>query len=313
MGNILTISSKFHPGVTSVFTNMCSVIDNCEHEYFEDSKKDVNEYLLVVLGAWVDGYEELIEKIKVKKAILWTSSILQSEMTPDRVELKIFLKIQKLLADGKIDFILVGDKKLFMATDDERICLFPYPIRKEIFKTVNKKKFNDDEINVGLFTVSDPRKNTANQIIAVEKAIQQNSKIRFHSNVTNYGNVNENFVSYPWMKKGEYDEVIEKIHVGLNVFVCESFCYSFVELMSLGIPTICSKTVADNFDLSGRLRFYLEVLDCDNWREIYQKIKRFETYYDGMDELSVECQDFMKIFAEENNNKLKNLVEFYLT
>ncbi len=130
MENILCISSRLHPGVSSVFINMQKV-GLCTHLYLEDIPEpdDFSEWKLVILGAWVNEYNERIKKIRItsKVGILITSSIGQIEQT-NYMELQQLQEILNHLDNKLIDFVFVGCKNLYEVLKQDKIKFFPYPI-----------------------------------------------------------------------------------------------------------------------------------------------------------------------------------------
>jgi len=127
---ILTLSSKAHPGVCAVFENFIGIIENSEHKFIEDITDDFkfDNYSLVILGAWTDIHEKILEKIKCKKAILITSSLGQIEQS-NYIELNHLKIIFTWLEEMKIDKIFIGSKELYYIFKNSNILPFPYPLK----------------------------------------------------------------------------------------------------------------------------------------------------------------------------------------
>ncbi|MDP2672038.1 MAG: hypothetical protein Q8O68_00825 [Candidatus Daviesbacteria bacterium] len=262
---------------------------------------------IIIFGAWHNLYAPLLNQIKNKRGILWTSTILQAELSLESVELKIFESVLHLHKTKLIDFVLIGDKKLADTFEIEGIIHFPYPIKQNKGEFV-PPLFSIPSTNVGLFTVNHPRKNRTNQLMAVLRANKKSDKqnIRFISNCSSLNSSCPTLINKTWMIQEEYDQTLRSIQFGINVFICESFCYSFSELMCRGIPTITSYTVAKNFDLHNDdfLTKSLIVYDPDDVIEISEKILKLnELSLEDKEKLSKKCYEFMNQFSEKNNAK----------
>ena len=311
MQRILCVSSKLHPGVSKVFNNFINVVDNSKHIFVENitSDHDFDNFDLIIFGAWHPLYLPMFQNITCKKSVLWTSSPLQMELSPDSVEINFFNELCSLLDKRIIDYIFIGDKKFSKIFSNKKIKQFYYPIHLERY-IENPMKWGKPETNFGLFTVNHPRKNRFNQINAFILASNQNPKLKLYTNVLK--KEHHNIINLDWLPNNDFEKQIERIHFGLNVFPSESFCYSFIDFMSKGIPTICSETIANNFDISSYGMISLNeliVYDCDDCVEIKNSIINLsEKSKLEKEELSLICRNFVEEFAMENNKKLRNFI-----
>lgn len=298
---ILCISSKAHPGVSAVFQNFIQIVENSQHKYVEDLEyKDIccgND--MVIFGAWHNDYSNLIQNCEGKRAILWTSSVSQMQTTPEEIEVKIFNQ----LVDGVgkwFDYLLIGDKDLAEMYKSEKILWFPYPIAFSDHPLMEKKE------NVfGLFCTDHFRKNILNQILATKHAHKQYPSILL---ITNCYKKDEGIIPTGWLEKEAYAESLKKITFGLNVFPHESFAYSFSELMMRGVPTLCSKRIAENFKLPKYLRHHLEIQDSDSSMEISEAILILSCLGEKhRNQLSSTCKEYIKLFSLERNREVNKL------
>ena len=299
MGKIISVSSRSHPGVTSVFTHLSKTIGSTH--YFAEDIDVVPECEIALFGAWTNKYNTLLPTVKGKRAIVWTSSTWQQESTPNMVEVELFEQILNLVNTGKIDYLFIGDKDLAEVHKSERILYFPYPLAFTEYpiKNIHNNSF-------GLFTVEHFRKNRLNQVNAIKLARKSEPTISLITNCYNSPDV-----TYTgWLDKEKYETTLSQIEFGLSVMPIESFCYSFAELMMRGIPTICSKRIGDNFNIPHSFFLKLAVCDTDSSVEISQRI----TYLSSLlpiqrEELSKECREFMCDFSEERK---KEVEQFFL-
>ncbi len=308
---ILALSSRDHPGVTAVFRNMFQ-IGLCEHRFIEDFVIGEEEgFDLLILGAWTNHHAAIFEKVKTKKAVLWTSSLAQSELSPKGVEVQMWDYLLALLSKGYYNFLLCGDYKMSTLwakhhTQKDKIKFFPYPI---YFKKSEKLLDKTEKPSiVGLFTVCRPGKNLLNQLYGFQYATLSNESLVLKTNVVQTDLPNVHFTK--WMETEEYEKAKSELDVGLNVFIAESFGYGFLELMAKGIPTICSPSIANNFNLPLTLRQYLEVRDTENLVEIGTKILSITNMgTEEFNSLRKVCVSSIEAVAEKNNRELLVLLK----
>ena len=156
-------------------------------------------------------------------------------------EVKVFLKA-KNLSDNEIN---------------EKVIYLPnyYPV--DAFKT--KPKEEKDEINICCFGALRPLKNQLIQAIsAIEFANKINKKLRYHINATRvetnglpvYNNIkglftelsSDNFelVEHSWYDKEEFLSVCSQMDIGLQVSFSETFNIVGCDMLSQGVPIVCS-------------------------------------------------------------------------
>lgn len=309
---ILALSSKQHPGVTSVFRNMMQ-LGLCDYATIEDFQPGQETgYSLVLLGAWTNRHLEILNTVKIKKAIVWTSSLAQMELSPSQIENQIFGHIFDLLVEKKLDHFLLGDNR--MATlwcrwhdQKEKIHHFPYPIYLKTHDKVVLPKGRDKPSVLGLFTAHRLGKNVLAQYYAYEYALLFNNELKLHTNIIKSSSPNLTF--FDWLGQEAYEKEKDEWDIGLNVFVAESFCYTFSELMANGIPTLCSPSVANNFDLSNTIRRYLEIHDTEDLTEIAEKILNLTKMKPAeWHHFRATCAFAIREKAEKNNKALLKLM-----
>ena len=162
------------------------------------------------------------------------------------------------------------------------------------------------ERNFLLFCPTHPRKNILNQIYGFILATKENKNIFLHTN-SQVRIPHLQIKYYDWLERKDFEELLLKIDFSLQVFHTESFCYGYVESMMKGIPSICSPCVFNNFNL--RLMYPLMIENPDSVLEISKTIIMLSNTTEITKKyISNECKYNIKKFAEENNQKLKDLI-----
>ena len=134
-----------------------------------------------------------------------------------------------------------------------------YPIYDFVTKKIDKES---DTINICCFGALRPLKN---QLIQAASAIEFskiiNKKLKFHINATRhesngisvYQNIRQLFdeldvdkfqlIEHPWHDKEEFHELCSKMDIGLQVSFSETFNIVACDLLSQGIPIVCSSDI----------------------------------------------------------------------
>lgn len=189
-------------------------------------------------------------------------------------EVKVFLKA-KNMSDNEIN---------------EKVIYLPnyYPV-VDNFKT--KPKEEKDEINICCFGALRPLKNQLIQAIsAIEFATKINKKLRYHINATRvetnglpvYNNIKGLFTELPsdkfelvehsWYDKEEFLSVCSQMDIGLQVSFSETFNIVACDIISQGIPIVCSYDIpwsnnkynaspTDSIDITNKLLLTYENIE----------------------------------------------------
>ena len=189
-------------------------------------------------------------------------------------EVKVFLKA-KNMSDNEIN---------------EKVIYLPnyYPV-VDNFKTKPKEK--KDEINICCFGALRPLKNQLIQAIsAIEFATKINKKLRYHINATRvetnglpvYNNIKGLFTELPsdkfelvehsWYDKEEFLSVCSQMDIGLQVSFSETFNIVACDIISQGIPIVCSYDIpwsnnkynaspTDSIDITNKLLLTYENIE----------------------------------------------------
>ena len=190
------------------------------------------------------------------------------------IEVKVFLKA-KNMSDNEIN---------------EKVIYLPnyYPV-VDNFKTKPKEK--KDEINICCFGALRPLKNQLIQAIsAIEFATKINKKLRYHINATRvetnglpaYNNIKGLFTELPsdkfelvehsWYDKEEFLSVCSQMDIGLQVSFSETFNIVACDIISQGIPIVCSYDIpwsnnkynaspTDSIDITNKLLLTYENIE----------------------------------------------------
>ncbi len=261
------------PGVSRTFEDMkqfgLKII--CAHEY-----KQVKEDDLVIFGAYHQVYALPIRRLKCKKFLLWTSPLLQMELSPD--EPNIFNFVLDLKDRGIIDQIWFGDPGMWKAYEDKGFHM-PYPL--DVDRLMAFRKPDPERQGISLFCPWTPRKNILTQLAAV-KIVQKDfpDSVLYGNNMNVYTPIAQrmgvSFVDCGWMKDDVYYQMIQKVKVGLQVFLSESFCFTAFDHMILGTPVIASACL-------DWLPDQLKVKNSDDPVEIADKIIKVRNEYSSTD------------------------------
>jgi glycosyltransferase involved in cell wall biosynthesis len=261
------------PGVSRTFDDMrqfgLKII--YAHEYRQIKEED-----LAIFGAYHQAYAIPIRRLKCKKFLLWTSPLLQMELSPD--EPGIFNFVLDLKDRGIIDQIWFGDPGMWKVYEDKGFHM-PYPLDANRLLPFYKK--NTDRHGISLFCPWTPRKNILTQLAAV-KIIQKDfpDSVLYGNNMNVYAPIAQrmgvSFVDCGWMKDDVYYQMIQKVKVGLQVFLSESFCFTAFDHIVLGTPVVASACL-------DWLPDQLKVKNSDDPVEIADKIIKVGNEYSCID------------------------------
>lgn len=271
--------------------------------YLEDFSLDrLNNYNLIIFGAYTPAYDNIINSTKLKKAILLTSSVGQIEQTERMIELDYVNKLLGMLKDGNIDFIFVGSRDLYQVIKTDKIHYFPYPFNSSLFENfiVNNKIM----YSCGLFMPTHPRKNQLNQLFGFRLSNLDMGELNLHTNTTNrvFGNIN----FYSWLDDEAYYRLLAQIYINLHISHVESFCYQVAESIALGTVSLVSPCIAANLDLPNDV-----VIDNpDSTIDISKKILKFaKMSAESYNHVLATCQRSILRMEQRNNKELAKLLK----
>lgn len=294
--NVLCVCSKSFPGVSTVFFHG-QKLGLWDFKHIESiNLQEIQDYNLIIFGGYHWMYEHWLPYCKQKKAFLITSSLGQIEQSG---EAEMFSRMIELLKNNTINYLLVGSKDLKESLGDNRIFRFPYPYSGEFLP---KKEYFDNRI--GLFCPTHHRKNLLNQIHAFRLCYDKNPELELYTNarIRTYGNVKV----CDWLNQKDYAELLGSMSVVLNVFHTESFCYSTIDALMLGVPVIVSQCIKDNLNLPDDV----VIKNSDSLLEISKKLQeKLKLSPKQRYELVLDCKERVLKLVGENNAKLEVLLK----
>lgn len=248
----------------------------------------------VIFGAWDQSYALPLMRLKCKKAILWTSSPGQMEMSPGSVEIEMWARILKMQEQGKLDEVYVISREM---SDAFKLTHFPAPFDIKLYEKYKIVHFEDKiPYSIGLFipSASNVRKNFYNQKIAVKMVQRQNPDAKLISN------------SSGWIERQEdYLDLLSSVMVNLHVTHSESFCYQAAEAIALGTISLVSPCIQENLGLG--TPFVVHNPDSPSRMALWIQdiLEMTEGAYKEW--LGIQQKDLIKT-AEKNNNLLRLLL-----
>ena len=276
------------PGVTRVFEDMRDLFGLkiiYPHEYNQLAEDD-----LAIFGAYHQAYAMPIRRLKCKKFLLWTSPLLQMEFSEEPV---IFNQVLNMKDRGIIDQIWFGDVGMWKAYEDKGFFM-PYPLNVKRLQPYYDPLPPEDREGIALFCPWTPRKNILTQLAAVKLVQQDRPEAVLYGNGMNaYAPLAErmgvSFVDCGWMKKDAlYYQMIQKVRVGLQVFLSESFCFTAFDHMVLGTPVVASACV-------DWLPDSLKVKNLDDPVEISDRIIKVGSEYSHIDAYRQSVLDMAQV------------------
>lgn len=185
-----------------------------------------------ILGGWHPSYSQLLG-LGNKMGACWTSSAGEMDFEPIESQW-----LGDILNDPRINFIFFGDPSLAAAFPQKGFYA-PYPL----YTDVQVPEVNKQDI-ITLFCPSGPKKNLANQILAVGLA-QREAKLTLHTNIQGYDNMLSlvDHVKHPWLPQEEYYRLLASAKVNLAVSWAETMNYNCAEAGLCGTASITSPTI----------------------------------------------------------------------
>lgn len=264
------------PGVTRVFRELES-LGLSKHVPIEADSVYFPPCDVLIFGAYSPIYEPLLAALPRENKMLgflWTSTVTQAEMSG--VELGYFSRIMELLRSGAIDFVWVGSKDWLQVVDDDRVHYIPYPLNVCARTAPSLRDVDETLKHVSLFCPNHPRKNIANQLIAVKLA-NQKEQLKIHTNTitTEQAALLKGLihVDHGWMPPEKYRETIAQMNIGLQVSHngVESLNYVVLDHFIENVPVVMSRGIYSNYEpviKEGWIEKYMIVEDPTNPAEI---------------------------------------------
>jgi glycosyltransferase involved in cell wall biosynthesis len=219
--------------------------------------------------------------------------------------LKEILELNKTGLVKKIGFVKKGMSETLKKTVGiETYYLIPMTIPTE-YKGFNKN-INSSELNLGVLTHNQYRKNIHNQVAAA--LMFENSKVHIHEKYEfDYLFNNYRLFVHPFFES--YSDFLQLLgSMTLNFYVTFSECFGLVitESLSLGVPCMASYN-SGIFDYDDYLKEMLIVKDYDNSEAIY---KQAELVLASRQKISERGIKYIKELNKIAKEKLLNFIDF---
>jgi len=278
---ILTISPKDFPGVTSQFRHLAATTGMTEHDV-TISRETMEGKKMVIFGAWSHYYYRALKRLRaepVKIGLLWTSPIGQVGFSPNFIEVSFLYIIKDAIRSGMLDYLFIPTERILKAFRK----IFSEDIVRYLPNTYDidgiREKYLDVDLQphenwVSLFSPFGVRKNLLNQMLAAKLA-----GVKLHMNnlipqLRDFADLIElDYVDMGWMSAESYFRSIQTMKCGLKVSYSETFDYSLFDHMVFGIPCLISRTIewiqakepwlnliVDNFDDPNEIAEKLKLL-----------------------------------------------------
>jgi len=263
------------PGVSRVFRDMEHLGMKVLYVSEQNIYKAITESDLVIFGAYHELYAYPIRRLKATKFVLWTSPLLQMELSN---EIDIFDHVLNLKDRGIINQIWFGDLGMWKAYESKGFFM-PYPLDTK--RVTNYKKQLERKPGVTLFCPWSLRKNILTQLAAMKIAQKDAPELLLYgNNMGAYAKVAErmgvSYVDCGWMKPETYFTKIQEVHAGLQVFLSESFAYTALDHILLDTPVLGSPSI-------DWLPQQLKVANIDDPVEIADRIIKLARDYSSID------------------------------
>lgn len=299
----------------NIFIGVHRHLSECEqfgtkHIYLNQLNQVTKEDM-VIFGAWEPNtYPMAIRRCKAKKkAVLWTSPLLQSQM--NEPELDFLRAILQLKEKRIIDILLFADQETHMVFENfsDNICHIPHPcnikrmeeIRMKLEKTW-KGNFKDDIFC--FMPWGNKNKNQIIQLAAVKLFQENNPDTMFYANGMGHWRqwavqLILNYEDLGFLPEEKYYKYIFTKGCGLHVTLSESFGYSVLDAFLLETPVLCSPAI----DWA-----YEEVI-TENPDDPVSIAEDLETIYDQCTSLGLKCRRDALQIVKANNEKVNTLLQ----
>lgn len=206
---------------------------------------------LLVLSAWHEEYESLLDAYDGPVAARWHSPLLQTELSREGWKLT---RILELLADRRLVALAVCDRGVAAALDHPRLVFLPDVLDWNEFEHVEPAQL--DGINVSLFGAAHGRKNLLAQTAAfaiVSRTASTGEPWTLHlagqtKRARGYRRWMElagvPYIDHGTLPRHEYLALAAAMDTALAATLSESFGYVAAESLALGVPTVVSGAVA---------------------------------------------------------------------
>ena len=269
---------------------------------------------LVVFGAWSAIYEVLFKKLKGEKTqfgIYWTSSPGQVDIS-EEIDILSFL-----IKDPRIQHKLFANRELALSLS-RHIKNVHYLQDTLILPLSGSKKSNYGSRQKGVVIISlfcSPfeykRKNILNCLLAVSMLdINYVLYLNGLSKNIHYKNVLESlnirYKDFGWMSYEKYQNILDKVDLGLQVSFAETFNHVVAEHIIRGIPVITSRMVPVMQNKSKQIKDKLIVDNPDNYLEIKGKIEHLIRNLHLRRKLGTMMLNQIR---KENDNRIKSAID----
>jgi len=269
---------------------------------------------LVVFGGWSAIYEVFLKKLKGNKTqfgIYWTSS-------PGQVDISEEVGILSfLIEDTRIQHKLFANRE-FALSLSRHINNVHYLPDTLIIPRSNSKKSNylskhKESVIISLF--SSPfeykRKNILNCLLAVSMLkdnyilyLNSLSKNKYYRNLLE--SLNVRYKDLGWMAEDNYQNILDKVDIGLQASFADTFNHVAAEHIIRGIPVITSHMVPVMQNMSKELKDNLIVDNPDSYLEIKEKIKHLIHNVHLRRKLGTTM---LNQITKENDNRIKSAID----
>ncbi len=243
----LTPAPNVYPGV---YRHLIGLEQFGIKHIFLDQLNQVTEKDTIIFGAWEpNSYGMAIRRCKAKKkALLWTSPLLQSQM--NEPELYFLDNIFNLKSKGVLDYLLFADFETYEIFKDDGIFHLPHPADLNDLKKIYKYKIQTAGKDIFCYMPwGNKNKNQMVQLAAVKLFQKKHPKTKLHANGMGHWRkwavkLNLNHVDHGFLPTDEYYKSIGLKKCGLHVTLSESFGYCILDAFLLGVPVLCSPAIS---------------------------------------------------------------------
>lgn len=270
----------FLPNATFAIPQYYSTPIYTKTEYYKLCEKilDLN-FKTIIFSGYIQYFKQLILTLntlqkKLNKSadiyLIYHSSFASN--SEDDYTNNLLKEILQLNIDGyikKIGFVKKGMAETFSRVSDID-AHYIIPQTKKIKKLGKHPNIDTSQLNLGILTHNQYRKNLHNQVAAA--LMFNNAEIHIRKNYDfDYLSSNDRLVIHDFFD--DYDDFLRLSgSMDINFYVSFSECYGLVitESLSMGVPCLASYN-SGMFDYNDELRDLLIVKDYDNSNSIYEQ------------------------------------------
>jgi len=304
----VTPAPNMFPGVHRLLTE-CEQFGT-KHIYLSQLNQVTKEDI-VIFGAWEpNSYPMAIRRCKAKKkALLWTSPLLQSQM--NEPELEFLDTILQLKQKGVIDILFFTDQEAYHVFENfsDDIYCFTTPCNIKNMEEIRIKleeewKGNHKDDIFCFMPWGNKNKNQITQLAAVKLFQENNPDTMFFAN--GMGNWRKwavilklNFEDLGFLPEDKYYKYIFTKGCGLHVTLSESFGYCVLDAFLLKTPVLCSPAI----DWAPP-----EVITA-NSDDPVSMAEDLERIYDSCNSIGEGCRRAALLVSGVKNDKVKSLLK----